>query len=282
MHIGVIYSRLRVEEKWIFNALQDRKISYERLLDSEAVFELTNPNFDWSRFDCILVRSISTSRGLVLTRILNSFGIPTINSHTVSEICSDKIATTIALKNKNIPQPKSLVAFTEKQAISAGEMIGYPYVVKPTIGSWGRLVNKVNDRDAAEAIFEHRKVLGNYQHHIYYLQELIEKPGRDIRAFVIGRKTPVAIYRESEHWLTNTALGAIATPCKVTPELHEACQRAAEAVGGGVLAVDLLEDPNRGLLINEINHTMEFHSTAPLTGIDIPNLIIDHILQELK
>ena len=282
MHIGVIYSRLRVEEKWLFKALESGSISYEKLLDSQAIFQLDDPNCEWSRFDAILIRSLSTSRGLSIARVLNSFGIPTINPYSVSEVCSDKMATSIALKNAGVPQPKSLLAFTVKGALEAGEQIGYPYVLKPVVGSWGRLVSRINDRDAAEAIFEHRDVLGRYQHHIYYLQQLIEKPGRDIRAFVIGNETPVAIYRESEHWLTNTALGATTTICEVTTQLHDLCQKAAAAVGGGVLAVDLLEDPDRGLLINEINHTMEFHSTVPLTGVDIPGMIIEHVRQVAK
>jgi len=282
MHIGVVYSRLRVEEKWLFKALESREVSHERLLDSQAILQLDDDTIEWSRFDAIIIRSLSTSRGLSIARVLNSFGIPTINSYSVSEVCSDKVATSIALKNAGVPQPKALLAFTVKGAIEAGEQLGYPYVLKPVVGSWGRLVSRINDRDAAEAIFEHRDVLGRYQHHIYYLQQFIQKPGRDIRAFVIGNKTPVAIYRESEHWITNTALGAIATTCEVTPELHGLCQRAATAVGGGVLAVDLLEDPDRGLLINEINHTMEFHSTVPLTGVDIPGMIIEHVRQESK
>ncbi len=282
MHIGVIYSRLRVEEKWLFKALENGGVSYEKLLDSQAIFQLDDPNCEWSRFDAILIRSLSTSRGLSIARVLNSFGIPTINPYSVSEVCSDKMATSIALKNAGVPQPKSLLAFTVKGALEAGEQIGYPYVLKPVVGSWGRLVSRINDRDAAEAIFEHRDVLGRYQHHIYYLQQLIEKPGRDIRAFVIGNETPVAIYRESEHWLTNTALGATTTICEVTTQLHDLCQKAAAAVGGGVLAVDLLEDPDRGLLINEINHTMEFHSTVPLTGVDIPGMIIEHVRQVAK
>ena len=282
MHIGVVYSRLRVEEKWLFKALESREVSHERLLDSQAILQLDDNNSEWSRFDAIIIRSLSTSRGLSIARVLNSLGIPTINSYSVSEVCSDKVATSIALKTAGVPQPKSLLAFTVKGAIEAGEQLGYPYVLKPVVGSWGRLVSRINDRDAAEAIFEHRDVLGRYQHHIYYLQQLIQKPGRDIRAFVIGNKTPVAIYRESEHWITNTALGAIATNCEVTTELHELCQRAATAVGGGVLAVDLLEDPDRGLLINEINHTMEFHSTVPLTGVDIPGMIIEHVRQVSK
>ena len=282
MHIGVVYSRLRVEEKWLFKALESREVSHERLLDSQVILQLDDDNSEWSRFDAIIIRSLSTSRGLSIARVLNSLGIPTINSYSVSEVCSDKVATSIALKTAGVPQPKSLLAFTVKGAIEAGEQLGYPYVLKPVVGSWGRLVSRINDRDAAEAIFEHRDVLGRYQHHIYYLQQLIQKPGRDIRAFVIGNKTPVAIYRESEHWITNTALGAIATNCEVTTELHEICQKAATAVGGGVLAVDLLEDPEHGLLINEINHTMEFHSTVPLTGVDIPGMIIEHVRQVSK
>ena len=193
MHIGVVYSRLRVEEKWLFKALESRGVSHERLLDSQAILQLDDNNNEWSRFDAIIIRSLSTSRGLSIARVLNSFGIHTINYYSVSEVCSDKVATSIALTNAGIPQPKSLLAFTVEGAIEAGERLGYPYVLKPVVGSWGRLVSRINDRDAAEAIFEHLDVLGKYQHHIYYLQQLIEKPGRDIRAFVIGDDTPVAI-----------------------------------------------------------------------------------------
>jgi len=281
MHIGVLYSRLRVEEKWLFAALDERKIAYDRLQDREVTFNLTVAE-DWQLYDVVIIRSLSTSRGLYAAQVLNSINVPTINSHTVAAVCSDKVSTTTALTRAGVPQPRTYLAFTADTAIAAGEEIGYPYVIKPVVGSWGRLVNRVNDRDAAEAIFEHREVLGNFQHHLYYIQELIEKPGRDIRAFVIDTDTPVAIYRHSEHWLTNTARGATASECAVTAEMHDLCQRAARAVGGGVLAIDLLEDPDRGLLINEINHTMEFHSTVPLTGVDLPGMIIEQALQVAK
>jgi [lysine-biosynthesis-protein LysW]--L-2-aminoadipate ligase len=151
-------------------------------------------------------------------------------------------------------------------------------VLKPVIGSWGRMVSKINDRDAAEAVLEHREVLGNYQHNIFYIQEYIDKPGRDIRAFVVGDRTIAAIYRTSEHWITNTARGGLGSACPVTPDLDKICVAAAQAVGGGVLAVDILEDPNRGFLVNEINHTMEFHTSVPATGIDIPGAVIDYTI----
>jgi [lysine-biosynthesis-protein LysW]--L-2-aminoadipate ligase len=151
-------------------------------------------------------------------------------------------------------------------------------VLKPVVGSWGRLLSKINDRDAAEAVLEHKETLGSYQHSIYYIQEFIKKPGRDIRAFVVGDQTVCAIYRSSEHWITNTARSGAGSNCPVTPELNKICVDAAHAVGGGVLAVDVLEDPNRGFLINEVNHTMEFHTLAPVTGVDIPGIIVDYTI----
>jgi [lysine-biosynthesis-protein LysW]--L-2-aminoadipate ligase len=157
--------------------------------------------------------------------------------------------------------------------------MGYPVVLKPVIGSWGRMVSRINDRDAAEAILEHREVLGNYQQNIFYIQEYIKKPGRDIRAFVVGDKTIAAIYRTSEHWITNTARGGQGSACEVTPDLDKICADAARAVGGGVLAVDILEDPKRGFLVNEVNHTMEFHTSVPVTGIDIPGFVIDYTIE---
>jgi [lysine-biosynthesis-protein LysW]---L-2-aminoadipate ligase len=157
--------------------------------------------------------------------------------------------------------------------------MGYPVVLKPAIGSWGRMLAKVNDREAAEALLEHKQLLGSFHHSTFYLQEYIEKAGRDIRAFVVGGETIAAIYRSSEHWITNTARGGQATNCPVSLELDDICRRAARAIGGGILAVDLFEDPNRGLLVNEINATMEFRNSIDTTGVDIPGRVVDYVVE---
>lgn len=275
--LGVLFSRVRIEEKQIFSALERRAIPFEKIDDRSSIFNLQDPD-DWQQFDAILERSLSTSRGLYSVRILNSWGIPTVNSARVAEVCSDKITTSSALTAKGIPQPESAVAYTPQAALQAIEAMGYPVVLKPVVGSWGRLLAKINDRDAAEAILEHKSTLGSYQHSIFYIQEYIEKPGRDIRAFVIGDRTICAMYRSSDHWITNTARGGGGQQCPVTPQLAEICGRAAQAVGGGVLAVDLIEDAERGLLVNEINHTMEFNTLMPTTGVDIPGMIVDYLV----
>jgi [lysine-biosynthesis-protein LysW]--L-2-aminoadipate ligase len=155
-------------------------------------------------------------------------------------------------------------------------------VHKPCVGSWGRLISKVNDREAAEAVLEHKEVLGTYQHSIFYIQEYVKKPGRDIRAFVVGDETICAIYRDSKHWITNTARGGVASNCPVTPELNDLCVRAAQACGGGVVAIDVLEHPERGFLVNEVNYTMEFRNSIAPTGVDIPDRIIDYVIDVAK
>ena len=290
LRIGVLYSRLRVEEKWIFASLEQQSgIDYERLDDRRIHFDMDdpgkgNPNgLSWLEYDAVLERSISYNSGLNALRILNAWGIPTVNTAAVAEACGDKLATSAALSKAGLPQPHNKIAFSPEAALEAIEEMGYPVVLKPVVGSWGRLLAKVNDRDAAEAILEHKSVLGSVQHSTFYIQEYIHKPGRDIRALVVGNQAIAAIYRKSPHWITNTARGGEGEACPITPELNELCVRAAEAVcspavGGGVLAVDLLEHPDRGYLINEINHTMEFHTAMPTTGVDIPGAIVDHLL----
>jgi [lysine-biosynthesis-protein LysW]--L-2-aminoadipate ligase len=277
LRIGVLYSRVRVEEKWIFAALEKRGIDYERLDDRTISFDLDDPQ-PWRAFDAVLERSISFTSGLNALRVLNAFHVPTVNTAAVAEICGDKLTTSAMLASAGVPQPHNVVAFTPEAALAAIEDFGYPVVLKPVVGSWGRLLAKINDRDAAEAILEHKAMLGSVQHSVFYIQEYITKPGRDIRAIVVGERVLTAIYRKSEHWITNTARGGEGELCPVTPEIEALCLQAAAAVGGGVLAVDLVEHPEKGLIVNELNHTMEFHTAQPISGVDIAGEIVSYVM----
>ena len=278
LKIGVLFSRVRVEEKWIFGSLEKRGIEYDRLDDRAIHFDLNDPE-RWRQYDAVLERSISYNSGLYALRLLNAFGVPTVNTAEVAEICGDKLMTSAALARDGVPQPHNATAFTPEAALEAIEAFGYPVVLKPVIGSWGRLLAKINDRDAAEAVLEHKSTLGSVQHSVFYIQEYIEKPGRDIRVVVIGENVLTAMYRKSEHWITNTARGGEGELCPLTPEIEELSMQAAQSVGGGVLAVDLVEHPERGLIVNEINHTMEFNTMQPLSGIDIAGEIVDYVVR---
>jgi len=278
LKIGVLFSRLRVEEKWILSSLESSGVNYDRLDDREITFDLDHPQ-SWRQYDAVLERSISYTSGLYALRLLNSFSVPTVNSAAVAEICGDKLATSARLAQAGVPQPHVATAFTPEAALQAIESFGYPVVLKPVTGSWGRLLAKVNDREAAEALLEHKATLGSVQHSIFYIQEYIQKPGRDIRAIVIGDRVLTAIYRNAQHWITNTARGGGGELCPITPEIEELCLRAAHAVGGGVLGIDLIEHPEKGLLVNEGNHTTEFHTAQPLSGVDIAGEIVNYTLE---
>jgi [lysine-biosynthesis-protein LysW]--L-2-aminoadipate ligase len=278
--VAVIASRIRVEEKLLLLALEATGAQVSLVNDDEIVFGI--PARAPIEADVVLERSLSAARGIYALRMLQAMGIPTINRYETAATCWDKLLTSAALAQWDVPQPRTRVAFTSESALQAIEELGYPVVLKPVVGSWGRLLARINDRDAAEAVLEHKETLGSYQHSIFYIQEYIAKPGRDIRAFVVGDHTICAIYRASGHWITNTAKGGQASNCPVTPKLDALCHRAAQAVGGGVLAIDVLEDPDRGFLVNEVNHTMEFRNSIEPTGVDIPARVVEYVLRRAK
>jgi [lysine-biosynthesis-protein LysW]--L-2-aminoadipate ligase len=277
--VGVLLSRVRVEEKLLLQELASRGVSTKTIDDRELVLPTeSKPELG---VDVVLERCIQHGTALYALSVLDAWCVPTVNTYETAEICGNKLLTTMRLVRNKVPAPATRIAFTPESALEAVEQIGYPAVMKPLIGSWGRLVSKVNDRESAEAIVEHKDVLGNYLHSIYYVQEYVAKPGRDIRAFVIGDETICAIYRYSEHWITNTARGGRAENCPVTPELNDLCVRAAKAVGGGVVAIDVLERDGE-LLVNEVNYTMEFRNSIDTTGVNIPARIIDYVLDVAK
>jgi [lysine-biosynthesis-protein LysW]--L-2-aminoadipate ligase len=276
--IAIVFGPLRVEERLLFAELDRRGLRYDAIDDRQRSFSLDDTAaLDWP-YDVVVARGVAQQRTFHTVTVLESLGIPVVNPSTVLECCNDKLRSTAALLAAGVPQPAVRVAYSSESALEAIETLGYPVVLKPPVGSWGRLLARVNDRDAAEALLEHKQTLGSFHHGTFYIQEYIAKPGRDIRAFVVGGETICAIYRSSEHWITNTARGGAASNCPVTPEIAELCRRASAAVGGGLLAVDLFEDAARGLLVNEINATMEFRNSIDTTGVNIPGRIVDFVL----
>lgn len=276
MEIGFLHSLIRKDEKLLIEEFNKRSnVNLVMIDDRKLKFDLKKNKFD---LDVVIERSINHSRALHALRLFESAGVKCVNNHEVATICGDKLLTSAVLQDYDIPQPDVKVAFTEASALEAIEELGYPVVLKPAVGSWGRLLSKINDRDAAESILEHKTVLGTYHHSIFYIQKYVEKKGRDIRSFVVGDKCIAAIYRSSEHWITNTAKGAVASKCIVTDEIAELSVRAAKAVGGGVLAIDLFESPE-GLQVNEVNYTMEFKNSVSTTGVNIPEHVVNYVLQ---
>lgn len=279
MRLALIHSTIRGDEKLLLEAAKNRGVELVTLDAREMVF---NPLKFRDKFDVVLERCVSTTTGMHVISFFESLGIPTINSSSVALNCIDKFTSSLLLHKNKVPTVPFTLAFGEEEAARAvKELGGYPVVIKPTLGSWGRLLAKVNDRDALEAVLEQKQVLGSPSHKAFYIQKFIEKPGRDIRVTVVGERVICAIYREATHWITNTARGAEAKNCEVTKEIENISLAAARAVGGGILGIDLLEDNGR-YLVNEINHTVEFKNVQRVTGADVAGTIIEYCKEQTK
>jgi len=279
--LAILYDRIRPDERMLFERAEALGLPYKKVYVPALPMVLGERPEALEGVTVALERCVSQSRGLAVARYLTALGIPVVNRPEVMETCGDKWATSVALAKAGLPQPKTALATDREEALRLMEAFGYPVVLKPVIGSWGRLLAKVTDRAAAEALLEHKEVLGGFQHQLFYLQEYVEKPGRDVRVFVVGERAIAAIYRRSAHWITNTARGGQAENCPLTEEIARLAVGAAEAVGGGVVAVDLFES-ERGLLVNEVNHTMEFKNSVHTTGVDIPGEILRYAWEVVR
>ncbi len=270
--LGVFYTIIRPEEKALLAAAEVRGIAVERIDDGETTFGLSPPPHLPS---VVLNRSVSHTRSLYATRCYAHYGVPTVNSPDVVELAGDKILTSLRLQERGIPTPRTVIALSPEAAMKAIEEVGYPAVLKPAVGSWGRLMAKVDDAEEAEQILEHKAALTSPLHSVIYVQEYIPKPDRDLRVFVVGNEVVAAMYRHSPHWRTNAARGATTAPAPLSAELAELSLRAAAAVGGGVLAVDLMESP-AGLTVHEVNPTPEFKALAAATGVDVAGRVVEY------
>jgi [lysine-biosynthesis-protein LysW]--L-2-aminoadipate ligase len=283
--IGLIYDRIRWEEKMLIDASKRLGLGLKIVDSKEVCFDaLEDPAKIEEIFgNVVLQRCISYFRGLHITAILENFGLHVINPFNVSLLCGNKLFTTLALIKAGVPVPRTLIAFTDKSALKALETLGYPAVLKPVVGSWGRLIALIRDKDSAQALIESREEMQNSLMQIYYLQEYIKRPPRDIRILTIGGEVAAAAYRYSagDDWRTNVARGGRTEPCPVTSDLEDLVIKASKAVGGGVLAVDCMESPD-GIVIHEVNNTPEFKGLYSATKVDIPEKIIEYAIKVMK
>ncbi len=274
MRLGILVSQVRLEEKLIFAAADAAGVELIKIFDKELVLDLSSGDFPG--VDLVLDRGLVHSRAEYTLRYLQAAGVPTVNSYSATLTCDNKFLTTVALESAGVPTLRTLIAYTPESALRAIEAVGYPAVLKPPVGSWGRLLAKINDREAAEAVLEHKEILGSYHHSIFYIQEYVPKPGGDIRAFVVGDRVIGASFRSSPHWITNVARGASTAPCPLTPAIEEISLQAARAVGGEILGVDLLEAEG-GYRVVEINTGAEFRGLVDATGVDVAAAIVAYL-----
>ena len=281
--ICIVFDRLRTEEKLLQKNAEE--LGYETLMVDAKItsFDTDSKPENFEFGDVVLERCVSYYRGLHFTSCLEFMDIPVINKFDVANTCGNKMITSMLLKKNNIPTPKTYFSFSAETALDNFEKVGYPLVIKPIIGSWGRSVMPVKDKDTAEAVIENRQVTDGPQDRIYYLQEMIDRPPRDIRVITVGDQAISAMYRKSSGgFKTNIALGADPELCEITKEMEDLCEKTSKAVGGGILGIDLMEDKEKGLVVHEVNNTVEFKGLVKVSKKNIPKEMIDYAIHNIK
>ena len=274
MKVGLLYSRIRKDEKLLLGELRERGHDVEKVDVRKQQFGVGNPPEALAACDVVLDRCMATSRSTYATTFCESYGVPVVNDAATADVCADKAKTSVKLDAAGIPTPATTVAFGVDSAMDAIEEFGYPCVIKPVVGSWGRLLAKIESESAAEAILEHKETLGHYEHSVFYVQEFVEKPGRDLRVLTLDGEPVAAMARSSEHWLTNAAKGAETTEYELDEEVAELARDASDAVGGGLLGVDVMETGD-GYTVPEVNHTVEFKALNDAVEADVPAAVVD-------
>lgn len=275
--VTVLCDTVRWEEKSLLEAGK-RKGADIRMTDCRKL--LLQLDGGPPEFGAVLQRCVSYYRNVHSTAALEGMGVRVINTLQTGILAGNKLYTHMLLRKSGVPTPRATVAFSKETALDAMDREGYPMIVKPTVGSWGRMISKLNDADTADGILEGREAMYPiYQ--IHYLEEFVKRPPRDIRAIVVGDEVVAAIYRSSGNgaWKTNMALGGTASPCEVTGEMEDMCIRARDAVKGQIVGVDLMESDERGLVVHEVNNTTEFKNTVRVCGVDIPSLMLDYVME---
>lgn len=281
--VCIVFDRLRSEEKMLEK--EALALGHDAvMLDAKTVHTSTESKRQDFDFEVVLERCVSYFRGLHFTAFLDFMEVPVLNKFDVASRCGNKMFMTLLLKKNNVPTPKTFFSFSKETAIESIEKAGYPLVVKPVIGSWGRGVIPVKDRDTMDAIIEIREITDSPHDRIYYLQELIKRPPRDIRVITVGDKAVAAMYRrsEGEGFKTNIALGAAPELCEITNEMEDIAIKASRAMGGGILGIDMMEDERRGLVVHEVNNTVEFKGLAKVAKENIPKKIVEFALNYVR
>ncbi len=272
--LALVYDYLRWESKAIVEAAGRAGVKLDLVNVTRGPLAVGGVG-GW---DVVLDRCVGMHNAIVAAEVMESMGSLVVNSSETLRLAASKVATLSLLARRGVPVPRTRVAVGVEAALKAAGELGYPVVVKPVEGSWGRGVALARDEEELRALLEYKEALPGGYSRVHVIQEYVEKPGRDIRVFTLGDRVVAGIYRVSEHWITNTSRGARAEPLRPDGELEDLALRASEALGGGFLGVDVFEDRERGYVVNEVNGVPEFRNTVRVTGVDIPGLLVEYAL----
>ncbi|MEU4896752.1 RimK family alpha-L-glutamate ligase [Streptomyces sp. NPDC044780] len=278
--VAVLASRVGVEEKRILTELQRRGVSCEQV-DVRTLW--TDTRAPAGRWRLAINREIGFYRSVHTARALQAQGVRVCNSAEATEVCGDKWRSALAFDRAGLPTPRTVLALSPDAALDALDAIGYPAVLKPLVGSWGRMVAFVPDRRTGRTLLEYVAALPHPQSRVVCVQEYIGG-GRELRVLVAGGEPVAAMWRRGADWRGNVALGGRGTYCEPSADAATTAVAAADCVGADIAGVDLIETDDGGVRVLEVNHRVEFAGlqAAAADRVDVAARLVDHVLREVR
>jgi len=288
MKIAIFHNRITWEIKRLINELEKNNISYDFFNNQNIYFKLSKEKDLDHQYDLILERSLSYFRGLYSCAILETKGYNVINNFECLQITGNKLLTSLKLIENDIPTPNTCFAFKEDTSLKAiDHEIHFPAIIKPIIGSWGRLIAKLDDQNSARSNLECREMMGNILQKQYYIQEYIKsddhKSPTDIRVFIVGDECIGAMgrFNPDDDFRSNIALGGTAKEVEINDDLEKICIKTSKAVKGEIIGVDLMEKEGK-LKVIEVNGTPQFRGLSTSSNINVAQKIVNYIIERYK
>jgi len=205
--------------------------------------------------------------GLSDVVVLQRRGVPLLNRPSALLAAHDKRETARRLGRAGIPHPWTF----HRSRLDEVMTVDPPFVLKPRFGSWGADVMLCRDASERARCLAAIRDRGWFRRHGVLVQEFVPPLGYDLRVIiaagqVVGAERRVAAAGE---WRTNEALGARAVQAQPSEQEGVLAIDAARAIGGDLVAVDLLPLPGGGYIVIEVNVAVDFDAEESLPGRDV-------------
>ncbi len=236
---GVLCARVRMEEKQIIAALGDAGMVAMPVPPASAplppdpasslaalgrITEATAAESVDRSLSCIIDRAPNRAVAAATLPLLRGQGVQTIDAGLAAT--GNRLEVATALSHAGVPRPKSLAAFSEASGIQAAAELGFPSTLLGLTP--GGATTHLHDHDTADAVIEHRVVLGNEAEAIFLLQAGAPDASARTRVHVVGGRA--------------VAIEGVDADAK---ELDIA-ERAARALGASLVVIELARTGHTG------------------------------------
>ncbi len=223
------------------------------------------------------------NKDVFLGRSLERMGYRLFNCADAIEACDNKALTFEMLqgickmpRTIKVPMTFNTIGYDDLSfEDTIGKELGYPYVIKECLGSYGGQVYLADNSEKARAIL--KRIEGKD----CIAQEFVATSrGRDIRAYVVGDRVVAAMERyNADDFRSNITNGGSAKAHKITADQEALAVKAAKGLGLDFAGVDILFGDGDEPILCEVNSNAQFRGLLDATGINITDALFEHIRQ---